>query len=156
MTCVNCRGNTRSLTYCAGPGMEPASWHCRDTTDPVVPQQELRETTFLSADRTSMTVKTSLLSSNNLCVEHHSNTHTRGYLEEADEENLKVLQEKSEGNTNNSTAQMQKGYLTQDGNGRTNEWNEVGNLVADTQDVGDSWHFKSVENRRKKCKFTLR
>ena len=56
-----------------------------------MPQQELRETTFLSAHRTSMTVKTSLLSSNNLCVEHHSNTHARGYLEEADEENLKVL-----------------------------------------------------------------
>ena len=29
------------LNNCAGPGMEPASWHCRDTTNCIVPQQEL-------------------------------------------------------------------------------------------------------------------
>ena len=32
------RGNTRSLTHCAGPGIEPASWWCRDTTNSIVPQ----------------------------------------------------------------------------------------------------------------------
>ena len=30
------------LTHCAGPGIEPASWHCRDATDPRVPQWELQ------------------------------------------------------------------------------------------------------------------
>ena len=29
-------------TRCAGPGMEPASWHCRDTADPVASQQKLQ------------------------------------------------------------------------------------------------------------------
>ena len=28
------------LTHCAGPGIEPASWCCRDTSDPISPQQE--------------------------------------------------------------------------------------------------------------------
>ena len=30
------------LTHCAGPGIEPVSWHCKDTTDPIVPQWELQ------------------------------------------------------------------------------------------------------------------
>ena len=34
--------NTRSLTYCARPGTEPASQCPRDTANPVVPQQELQ------------------------------------------------------------------------------------------------------------------
>ena len=34
-------GNARSLTHCAGPGIKSASQHSQDTTDPVVPQQEL-------------------------------------------------------------------------------------------------------------------
>ena len=29
------------LTYCAGPGIESASWCCRDAADPVAPQWEL-------------------------------------------------------------------------------------------------------------------
>ena len=29
------------LTHCAGTGIEPLSWCCRDTTHPVGPQQEL-------------------------------------------------------------------------------------------------------------------
>ena len=29
------------LIYCAGPEMEPASWCCRDTADPITPQWEL-------------------------------------------------------------------------------------------------------------------
>ena len=29
-----------SLTHCARPGIRPASQHCRDSTDPVVPQRE--------------------------------------------------------------------------------------------------------------------
>ena len=29
------------LTHCAGPGIEPVSWHCRDAADPIVPQREL-------------------------------------------------------------------------------------------------------------------
>ena len=34
--------NTGSLTHCARLGMELATQHCRDTTDPAVPQQELQ------------------------------------------------------------------------------------------------------------------
>ena len=30
-----------SLAHCAGPGIEPASWGCRDAVDPVAPQWEL-------------------------------------------------------------------------------------------------------------------
>ena len=29
------------LTHSAGLGSESASWHCRDTANPIVPQQEL-------------------------------------------------------------------------------------------------------------------
>ena len=29
------------LTHCTGPRIEPASWHCRDTADPVMPHWEL-------------------------------------------------------------------------------------------------------------------
>ena len=28
------------LTYCVRLGIKPASWHCRDTANPVVPQEE--------------------------------------------------------------------------------------------------------------------
>jgi len=31
------------LTHCAKPGIELASWQCRDSTDPVAPWQELQE-----------------------------------------------------------------------------------------------------------------
>ena len=31
------------LTHCAGPGTEPASRRCRDTTNPVAPQWELQK-----------------------------------------------------------------------------------------------------------------
>ena len=30
------------LTHCARPGIELASWRCRDTTNPIAPQQELQ------------------------------------------------------------------------------------------------------------------
>ena len=33
--------NAGSLTHCAGPGIEPASQHSQDATDPVLPQKEL-------------------------------------------------------------------------------------------------------------------
>lgn len=36
-------GNSRSLTHCAGPGIEPVSQHSRDVADPIVPQWELPE-----------------------------------------------------------------------------------------------------------------
>ena len=29
------------LTQCTGPGIEPVSWHCRDSTNPIAPEQEL-------------------------------------------------------------------------------------------------------------------
>ena len=35
-------GNARSLTYCAGLGMEPVSQHSQDATYPIVPQGELQ------------------------------------------------------------------------------------------------------------------
>ena len=38
--CHSCN-STESLTHCAGAGIEPAFWCCRDTTDPIVPQWEL-------------------------------------------------------------------------------------------------------------------
>lgn len=38
--CCSC-GYTRSLTHCAWLGMEPASQHCRDATDPTASQGEL-------------------------------------------------------------------------------------------------------------------
>lgn len=31
------------LTHCTGLGIEPVCWCCRDTSDPVVPQQDLLE-----------------------------------------------------------------------------------------------------------------
>ena len=30
-----------SLTHCAGPGIEPVSWHSKDAADSIVPQREL-------------------------------------------------------------------------------------------------------------------
>ena len=30
-----------SLTHCAGPEVEPTSWHCREAEDPAALQQEL-------------------------------------------------------------------------------------------------------------------
>ena len=35
-----------SLTHCAGQEIEPASWHHRDTTVPIVPQQQLLSLLF--------------------------------------------------------------------------------------------------------------
>ena len=35
------------LIHCARPGIKPVSWHCRDATDPIVPQQELLKSTSL-------------------------------------------------------------------------------------------------------------
>ena len=34
------------LTHYAWLGIKPASWHCRDTTDPTAPQQELLKSYF--------------------------------------------------------------------------------------------------------------
>ena len=31
-----------ALTHCARLGIQPASWHCRDATDPTEPKQELQ------------------------------------------------------------------------------------------------------------------
>ena len=30
------------LTHCAGPGIEPVSWRCRDVANSIVPQRELK------------------------------------------------------------------------------------------------------------------
>ena len=38
----SCSNTTRSLTRCAGPGIEPVSQGCRDAADPAAPPQELR------------------------------------------------------------------------------------------------------------------
>ena len=38
--------SARSLTHCAGSGIEPASQHSRDDADPDAPQRELLETSF--------------------------------------------------------------------------------------------------------------
>lgn len=35
-------GDARSLTSCAGPGIEPASQHSQGATDPIAPQQKLQ------------------------------------------------------------------------------------------------------------------
>ena len=35
------------LTHCAMLGKEPASWHCRDVTNPIAPQQEFLKKKFL-------------------------------------------------------------------------------------------------------------
>lgn len=35
------------LTHCAGRGIKPASWHCKDTNDPGAPQWEYPVTMFL-------------------------------------------------------------------------------------------------------------
>ena len=52
LTChLHCScGNTGSLTHCARPGMEPASWCCRDAADPVVLQSELQMIVFPNED----------------------------------------------------------------------------------------------------------
>ena len=34
------------LTHCAGPGIEPASWHYRDAADPIESQWELLHMIF--------------------------------------------------------------------------------------------------------------
>ena len=34
-------GDAGSLTHCAGPGIEPAFWSCKDMANPTAPQQEL-------------------------------------------------------------------------------------------------------------------
>ena len=46
----NCR-NARSLTHCAGLGIEPASQDSQDAADPVAPWQELQEMLTLGSNR---------------------------------------------------------------------------------------------------------
>ena len=41
--------NAGSLTHCAGLGIKPASWHCRDTSNPITPQRELLGGQFKSS-----------------------------------------------------------------------------------------------------------
>ena len=41
------------LTPCAGPGIEPVSWRCRDAANPVVPQRELLFCFFISSENIS-------------------------------------------------------------------------------------------------------
>ena len=43
--CCSC-GNARSSTHCAGLGIEPVSWCCRDAFDPIAPQWELLSSWF--------------------------------------------------------------------------------------------------------------
>ena len=40
-TCATAVAALDPLTHCAGLGIEPASWSCRDALNPIVPQQEL-------------------------------------------------------------------------------------------------------------------
>ena len=42
-------GDTRSLTHCVGPGIEPVSQGSRDAADPIAPQRELPEPGVLLA-----------------------------------------------------------------------------------------------------------
>ena len=37
------------LTFCAWQGIQPVSWHCRDTANPLVPQRELQDVFNLNA-----------------------------------------------------------------------------------------------------------
>ena len=46
--CCSC-SNARSLTHCAGLGIEPSSQCSRDTANPVAPPWELRDIVFLSS-----------------------------------------------------------------------------------------------------------
>ena len=43
VTFVTAAATLDPLTHCAGPGMEPVSWHCRDATDPIAPQREFSD-----------------------------------------------------------------------------------------------------------------
>ena len=40
-TCITAMTVLDPLTHCAGPGIKPVSWCCRDVADPVAPQWEL-------------------------------------------------------------------------------------------------------------------
>ena len=40
------RAKPDPLTRCAKRGMQPASWHCRDTANPIAPQWELASLPF--------------------------------------------------------------------------------------------------------------
>ena len=40
-------GNGGSLTHCAGPGIQPATQHSQDATDPIESQQELHDRVVL-------------------------------------------------------------------------------------------------------------
>ena len=40
-------GNMRSLTHCAGPGIEPASQHSQDVANPAAPQHRLQLSLFI-------------------------------------------------------------------------------------------------------------
>ena len=46
--------NARSLTHCAGLGIEPASWHCRDAANPIVPRWKLERKYFDKQDLTCL------------------------------------------------------------------------------------------------------
>lgn len=41
--------NSRSLTHCILPGIEPASWCCSNSANPLAPQWELLEIEFLNS-----------------------------------------------------------------------------------------------------------
>lgn len=47
--CYSC-SKASSLTHCAGLGLKPTFWHCRDTADPAEPQQELLPEFIYSTD----------------------------------------------------------------------------------------------------------
>ena len=46
MTYAAAAGTPDPLTHCARLGIKPASWNCRGTADPILPQQELQELLF--------------------------------------------------------------------------------------------------------------
>ena len=48
VTCVAAATTPDPLTHCARSGIEPTSWRCRDTTDPVAPQRDLLPTTVFA------------------------------------------------------------------------------------------------------------
>ena len=38
VTYAEVRATRNPLTHCAGPGIDPTSWHCRDAADPIAPR----------------------------------------------------------------------------------------------------------------------
>ena len=39
VTCIAAGLTSDLLIHCAGPGIKPASWCCRDASDPIMPEQ---------------------------------------------------------------------------------------------------------------------